>query len=746
LTESRAAGFFFEPKDFGIIQDTLKSLALSTEALAKVKDYYKDLTNAEEATAKENLGNYTTDAIGGFKTGLRRKDGTMRPIRLSTKQKQALAWMDANGNKGVCGLDTGVGKTAVCIATMQKMIRDGLADTDSSYTKPDGTTVQTNGRFLYVCPPTLKGNLTKEMRTFLSEAGLLIDRTDRMSYREFQNGMKTGLWRRKPWNPEAYVAVFFDEAQELLSASRDRPTTKAEQALRLWHPHKICMTASPIDSDPMEAYILSAVCNNRPLNGEAPEARANAKEMRKFRERFCETVGGRILGVKQDPNTKRDLATWVKRNVFFADKQDTDVEAGETPLSKLRDGTQAITMEPAVEVVYRSVTKQFAAALGVMVKSFRDRDIGSGKATEATTEMESLIMAPKMAPIMKMMNDLSNYPDVALRGIADMLESGEYTNARGNRVPIPPVLAKSYAVWKKNLNPDDLRVVADRVGNPKLESAKEIIAKRLERSNGSSRVILFSDDRHMCQMAVRYLADTLGGMHALALDNEIQIYDGGVPMPDYPIRMDEEVVRKLLPDPIQADEYIRDNQGVARIPLPFRKKSYRRYLGLPAGPDNVKFAVGEWQTFALTEISRNHGIKSLTLLGNSYKFGQNLQAFNTVIHLDRDTWNAEAMKQRTARAWRQGQDSTVTEITLDTVYEEGNNENDVTLDAIRKFFQGMSSDLFNAIIKGAQDIALGSEWKGMTKEQASMMKLDKRMLELAASPYSGRSVPPQVVA
>ena len=30
----------------------------------------------------------------------------------------------------------------------------------------------------------------------------------------------------------------------------------------------------------------------------------------------------------------------------------------------------------------------------------------------------------------------------------------------------------------------------------------------------------------------------------------------------------------------------------------------------------------------------------------------------------------------------------------------------------------------------------------MTKEHASVLKLDRKMLELAASPYSGRSIPP----
>lgn len=753
LTDARAAGFFFDTKDYGIVMDTLKSLALSTEAMKQVKDYYKDLAYAEQATATENLGNYTAEAIGGFKTSRKDRNGNMKPVTLSTKQKQAVAWLDANGNKGVCGLDTGVGKTFASIAIMQKMIRDGLADHDATYTKPDGEVVQTNGRFLYVCPSGLKGNLTKEMRNFLSDASALIEKTDRVSYTEFNLGVKNGkipralaqaeFWQDRTWDPGLYVAIFFDEAQDMLSKSRNSPVTKAENALKVWHPHKICMTASPIDSDPMEAYILSAICNNKPLTGDAPDAQMNNKEMRKFRERFCETIGGRIIGVKQDPNTKRDLGVWVRRNVFFADKQDVDIEAGETALPKLRDATLTVTMDPGVEQVYRGVTRHFAAALNTMVKSFRDRDVGTGKMTDTTKEMESMMTSIRMSPVMKLMNDLSNCPDIALRDVATMIETGKYTNAKGVAGPIPHALVRIIAYMKTKFKPSDLRALSKRVGNPKLETAEGVIKKRLERSNGGSRSLLFSDDRKLCWLTAEHMASTVAGKHALALDNEIHIFNAGKPMTEVVFRMDEDAIRKLIPDPKEAKAYIVKNKGLARIPLPFKKLNYRRYMDLPASSDNVNYLAVDWQTFALHEIiSADPAIKTLTLLGNVYKVGQNLQAFNTVVHLDRDTWNSESMKQRTARSWRQGQENAVTEITLDTVYADTDKEYDQTLDEIRKAFQNMSSDLFDSIIKGAQGFALGEEWESMTKEHASVMKLDRKMVELAASPYSGRSQVP----
>lgn len=750
---TNAAGFYFDEKDFNSVMEATQGMSLSTAALELVQDYYTDLARAEAATARHNLGNYTADAIGGFKTAkkMRAADGSfeMRPVTLSTKQKQALAWLDANGNKGVCGLDTGVGKTLTAIAAMQKMIRDGLADEDGGYSTPTGKRIQTNGRFLYVCPTTLKGNLPKEMRAFLSEAGLLIDRTDVISYREFKGAsnskkvpraLKTiDFWQGRDWDPTLYVAVFFDEAQELLSANKKTPAALAEQALRFWHPRKICMTASPIERNPMEAFILGCVSNNMPLNGDAPKARINAKEMRKFRERFCEVVGDRIIGVKQETTIKRDLDVWVRRNIYYADKQDVDVEAGEKPLSKLKAGTVAITMDPVVEQVYRGVVKQFPKVIAGMAAKFRDKQNTALTNNPAIEDM--LTAKSELAPVLRLMNALSNYPNVAMREIADMIQYGRYTTSTGKSGPIPKALVPVVAGWRAKISPEVIRNHADKVGNPKLQAVKQMVGIRAERTNGASRTILFSDDRKMCEMAVKHMAETIPGMHALALDDSIFIYDGGVKMDAVRLPVDPDLIRKLIKDPVELEKLL--GQRLSIIPLPFRKKSYRRYPSLPADAGNVVYRADNWQEFAFNEIiSPNPDIKTLTLLGQSYQYGHNLQAFDTVIHLDRDTWNSEAMKQRTARSWRQGQQKPVTELTLDTTYRESADSFDNTLDQIQRMFQRMESDVFNAIIKGAQAIALGTEWTEMPKEHASVLKLDRKMLELAMSPYSSRSLAP----
>jgi hypothetical protein len=98
--------FHFEPKDFAVIRDAIGAMALSNSASRMLRAYFAKLAKAERATDERTISKYS-----GEKLGLRRN--------LRTQQAQAVAWLDANDNTGICALDTGVGKTAVAIATME---------------------------------------------------------------------------------------------------------------------------------------------------------------------------------------------------------------------------------------------------------------------------------------------------------------------------------------------------------------------------------------------------------------------------------------------------------------------------------------------------------------------------------------------------------------------------------------------------------------------------------------------------
>jgi len=146
----------------------------------------------------------------------------------------------------------------------------------------------------------------------------------------------------------------------------------------------------------------------------------------------------------------------------------------------------------------------------------------------------------------------------------------------------------------------------------------------------------------------------------------------------------------------------------------------------------------QWKVFILQRVIQpNPSIVSLTLT-KSYAVGQNLQSFDTVIHLDRDTWNAETMKQRMDRCWRSGQKRTVEEYTLDMVYENPVDEMDETLDQIRGHMQELESDLFDTIVIQSQTEAMGREWFDMKQMNSSFKALNRRLFELTLSPLVTR--------
>jgi len=749
---SRAATFYFDPKDFAAVLETVEGMSLSKSALETVESYYEDLQRADQATAEENLGRYSASALGGFKTT--KKDpvtGDMRAVDFNTKQKQAIAWLAANGGSGVCALDTGVGKTLVGIGMMQKALRDGLTDAGASYQTPTGKTVKTNGRFLYVCPPKLKGNLPKEIRAFMSDPKQLLDRVDVISYTQFSGSSKSRkvprrlrnvpFWKGRDWDPSLYVSIFFDEAHQLGITSRE----PSKEALKLWHPRKVCLTASPMEDNPMEAYALAAVSNNTPLFGNSLEAQQNKKEKKRFKERFCEVVGGHIVGVVQDPTTKRDLQTWVKRNIFYANK----TEVPESNLPTLKPQTSAVEMDPVVEDIYRDITGEFAAAIGGLVSRYKYK--GKNKdAPKATDPAIDEFFKRRMAVIIKTLNSLANYPEVALFDIATMLKTGNlpYPDSKGRPVPVPDVLQPMLKKWSQRHTPEELQVVAGTVGNPKLEAAEEFLRSKLAQTQGASRSLVFTDDKRLCEMAVRHMAKTIPGRHALAMSGNIFIYEGTRQLDTVGFEITPEVLAETLGNnPEEAARIMSQTGGWSIIPLPFKEKAYQPYPMLPAKGPNTHYRADNWPQFVFNEvINPDRRVKTCTLYGPAYQYGQNLQAFDTVVHLDRDTWDAESMKQRTARAWRTGQKNPVDEVTVDATYRDDDDgvprsEFDKTLDEIRKLIQEVDISIFEEIIHESQQIASGEEWSGMGHRGASNFHLDKKLLELAASPYVSRSQP-----
>lgn len=650
--------------------------------------------------------------------------------------------------------------TSTSIASMLMNVRNGQLEEGAGYQTPDGGFVETNGRFLFVCPTSLRGNIKKEVRDLTQMSSAILDRLDVLSYNQFSRASSSGkvpkplqkvaFWKNrmaqggsskqasKEWDASLYVALYFDEAH----AMKKITTKSAQAALKLWHPRKVCLTASPMERDPMESYVLAAISGNVPLYGKSLEAKENRKEMRRFKERFCEIVGGRIVGVKQDPLVKRDLHTWMKKNVFYAHK----TELKEAPLPALSPQTKAVVMDEEVEALYKDIAGEFGTIMQGAARKFSTRKKNDNYADRQAERLFTMAMRP----VIKLMNLLSNRPADAMEEIAFIVKKGYIrgqVTKSGKPRAIPRNLQRLFKRWQDSLDANELKAKAKVMGNPKLESMSDWISTKIDAERGS-RTLIFTDDKVLCMNAAEHMSRRVSGVHVCALNDSIYFFRAGRNLKEWTIPIDRGVVNRVLKNPESQKAYLTEMKGKATHKLPIRQKNHKLYPRLPGkqGVHNA-YTKGEWQQFALKELIRdNPAIVSCTLLGKTYSHGHNLQTFNTVIHLDRNNWNSEAMKQRTARAWRQGQKEEVDEVTFDAAYsgenEDNPNEWDQTLDQIRKAFQEMDAAIFDNIIRDAQDIELGGEWKGVEGNDASLYNLDMDVAEMMASPYLGRIAKP----
>lgn len=495
--------------------------------------------------------------------------------------------------------------TLIQVASMQKAIRDGF--------------LEPGQKFLCVCPAALKNNLPKQAIEMLDDAQALIDRMDILTYQEFAKKVKAD-----PNFASQYAAVYFDEAQALKNPTSG--ASKAASALK--HPRKILLTASPMEKSPMEVLTLVAITNGMDLN--TKQGRAYLKA---FRERFCEEVGGKIIGIKNDPQTAKDFRIWVKQSLYFADKRDVE----EIALPVLRTTTTALTMDPEVEAKYREVVQRNLKIFQGMVSKYRDRNTKMDD-----PKIESARM--KLAKEFKLLFELANMP------------------------------------WK--------HVPGAR--SPKMDHAVSLIDERV---SSGRRTILFTDNPELASYTAKDMSNQFPGkLHAECGASTIILWKNG--------------------------------------------KETARY-GAKAYQDGDRvWPKSNWKGYVLDRVIQADPNCLTCVLTSSYAVGQNLQAFDTVIHLDRDAWNNETMKQRTARAWRTGQDHPVDEVVLDAVFSEPDGALDATADEIAKYMQQIESDIFQRVVVESQTEALGKDWFDMKKMKSSMTQLSRRVMLLAQSPYA----------
>jgi len=255
-------------------------------------------------------------------------------------------------------------------------------------------------------------------------------------------------------------------------------------------------------------------------------------------------------------------------------------------------------------------------------------------------------------------------------------------------------------VRKKRIGHEDMKIAQELslipskhvkgARNPKIDRCVSIVDEGM--GNGK-RFVIFTDNNDAAGIAVKDLCSKIpGDKHAVAYSDRWEIWANG---------------KKLET---------------------FKEKAYEI--------DGREYKKEEWVDYIID----NHvkpaetNVRSVVLTQN-YSHGVNLQTFSSVIHLDRDDWNSEVMKQRSARVHRQGQQNAVDQHTLDSSYEQDDSDLDFTLDQAMEKWQDYDANLFNQIVIQSQDADLSKGIGDIEKKRSSFYALDSKLMRMELSPY-----------
>ena len=679
---SSTALWKIKPEDFEAVQTILGGIAMSKGASDQVFEHYENQLKKDYALKADNVENYSTAEIGGFIS-----DFAGKPFNFNNKQQEGIAWLAVSGYKGVMALDTGVGKTMVAIGSAQNMLKEDYAQ-------------GTNGRFLYVCPEALVGNITQDIAKFMTEdAGQdLNSRFDQHSYKEFAK-----FRGEDPSWGQDYIAIYFDEAH-YLKGSGKLPVAAAT----LKHPRKIMLTASAIDKDPNDLFQITAITNN--IDPKSPEFRA---KKRAFSRRFAQEVGGRFVGIKNDPDVKRQFHQWVKSNAFFAPKTQVDyTQVGLPPLPELSRSSETVAMDPKVAEEYEMLAATVQKELRAAISRYRDNDIGG-------TEMQKIKDFAKnknLRGALKRLSLLSIEPDKVIKGAKNpklerAVSLGKQKIAEGKRV----------LYWTDN----------NKVAKKNAENLSKRGASSYIHVLGLKTSIQFwQDGKKIKSITSRTKVDAPLGLWAGAegINKQLKSFEGRLEYSEDNTLLENDSNRKLIKGVNKLRDELERVKSLEKR-LKRRRKAQQR----------LKTASGnEWAVVALKKFVKNNPLVASVTLTSNYTTGVNLQGFKTVIHLDRNAFSSESMKQRTARTWRAGAKDPVEEITLDAVVPQEQQAAEggigMSFDQIREMIQQADEKFIDEIISTTQDTEFSEAYKSMEQENTKSLATSRRLVEMMLDP------------
>ena len=664
--------------------------------------------------------------------GFKAKLANNADFKLNNKQMEALAWLDANKFAGLMALDTGVGKTLLATAAIMLAKKKEKEEGD---TKPR--------RFLFVQPKALVGNLVnKSVKVFCENPQEVAQRIDEISYDEFMDVWYKGKKaENSSWTPAKGNAQVTSEYginkyyaiffDEINYATRG---DKARAVSGLQHPRKVLLTGSAIERDPTDLFKFVALTKGIDITDKA--------EQNKFIRKYANVVGGRFIGVK--PEVKNEFDTWVRTNAYFADKQEVEYEkVGQPKLLKPVSSSHTVVMPEELQSLYDYKAKAVKETIKQMLSVYSQSSLERGTIKDENKKLLRDLAQGSLAKEIKFLHDLSSNPKKAIGRVSD-------------------ADLKKLKITKAALL---------TVGNPKLKSSVEL-AKQQDKKG--AKVLYFTDDNQLAVENAIEVSSSMSGLHVVCLLNRIEIYESGKLLKIFTSK-----VQTLTPEEAKA---IFSIKNAAKVKEEKTKT-----------PEELEEET-KWAQVVLKDVVQANifFFKTMTCTA-PFARGFNFQEFTAVIHLDRNGWSSEEMKQRTARSYRQGQSQQVEELFIDMVYSNdtkepvevatnlimSGKENELsdgwkkliflksglrpaiqayredpvnlstylqglilkekgetgaTIDELKGLVQGKDQEFFNSIIKDAMNLKLLESYQSVQRDTSKSIGTSARLLMRAVNP------------
>ena len=673
--------FQVDPADIDDLRYNL-SMTMSSEASKEMREFYNRRAIAKRSLLDAETEHITPENIPGFKATYMDDDGVERPVKLRSYQKKVISYINEKGN-GVIGLDTGLGKTPSMVANFLMWIEDGTLD-------------ERNGMALMVGEASLRGNFPSEIRKFCEDPASVIERLRVMSWDEFRETPHEEL--------EKYGAIFFDEAQKLKNATGPGASKVGKHALRLNHPHKVLSTASVMEKSIADLYNLNAIANNE--YGIDPE-RAD-EEKRDFLRQNCILSGTRPIGIKDSEGAQERMKEWVKANFLYVDQESVRDEINLKGITPPEEQTRQVYMGDDAIDEYEKVSGEILSTLKIMQSKYQERQTEAPDIVGLAGDLKKGHVMGAIQRLRDISNDFELYQRKHMeRDLAREMYGKDITK-------------------KDKLNRREKKKIGDIVDskvssapNPKIEQCAAVVEASIARGK---KVAIWTDQPSFAMKTAKEMSIRFPGKYiAICLTNKIEVYDSSGGVIDISGTTDGKNCYPVdLPDAKQCT-----------VKASFTQRGNYKY------PDGSDVPPKQWQKYVLDYVLKTNPQIGGVILTSAYSTGHNLQWISSVIHLDRDNWNNQEMKQRTARCHRQGQKEDVEVQIVDAVVE---NSDTPAINEVQKWMMEMEQELFDDVVRASMSYEFNEKLVEFGKASEIQLRNDKPMdrsaLESVLAPTS----------